>query len=88
MEELDQELQKQFTKTLIGITDEQLQLIPDILKQCYRLVMIGCAFGTMDERFGMFYNGLNDLLKEFSDEAYSKAFTLGNDLFMKRMQEK
>lgn len=88
MEELEQELQKQFTKALIGITDEQIGLIPDILKGCYRMVLIGTAFGTMDERFGMFFNALQDLLKEFSGEAYSKAFTLGNDLFMKRMKEK
>lgn len=84
----EKDLQKQFTKALIGITDEQIELIPSILKQCYRLVLVGTAFGMMDERFGSFFNGLQDLLKEFSGEAYYKAFDLGNDLFMKRMQEK
>ena len=88
MEELESELQKHFTKALIGITDEQIALIAPILKQCYRMVLIGTAFGTMDDRFGMFFNGLQDLLKEFSDEAYSKAFNLGNDIFMQRMRDK
>jgi hypothetical protein len=89
MKELEEEFEKhRFAKILVGITDQQLALMPDILKQCYRLVLIGCAFGTFDERFGMFFNGLQDLLKEFSDEAYDKAFSLGNDIFMQIARDK
>jgi hypothetical protein len=88
MEELEKEIdQHNFSKTFVGLTDRQIELMRDILKQCYRLVLVGCAYGTLSETFAMFFNGLQDHLKEFSDECYFKAFGLGSDIFMQRMRE-
>jgi len=70
-----------------GLSEEQLQAVPEIIKQCYRLVLVACAFSTMDEIFGAHFNALQDQLKWFSEECYLKAFELGNDIFMRRMKE-